>query len=110
MYLSFARQPQRSITEFPTQIPPRIKSHFFTPLHDTSKMAREDSSARVEKAVSAIKRGEFRDYSKAARHYDCDQTAVSKRIRGLTKTWQEANSFFRQCLTNTQEEVLIDRI
>jgi hypothetical protein len=73
-------------------------------------MARADKSALVEKAVSAIKRGEFRDYSKAAARYGCDRTAVSKRIRGLTKTRQEANSFFRQCLTNTQEEVLIDRI
>ena len=73
-------------------------------------MARADKSALVEKAVSAIKRGEFRDYSKAATHYGCDRTSVSKRIRGLTKTRQEANSFFRQCLTNTQEEVLIDRI
>ena len=74
------------VTEFPTQIPPQIKSHFFAPLHNTLKMAREDSSARVKKAVSVIKRGEFRDYFKAARHYNYDQTAVSKRIRGLTKT------------------------
>jgi hypothetical protein len=71
-------------------------------------MARADKSALVKKAVSVIKRGEFRDYSKAAARYGCDRTAVSKRIRGLTKTRQEANSFFRQCLTNTQEEVLID--
>jgi hypothetical protein len=49
-------------------------------------MARADKSALVEKAVSAIKRGEFRDYSKAAVHYGCDRTSVSKRIRGLTKT------------------------
>jgi hypothetical protein len=73
-------------------------------------MGRVDKSALVEKAVSAIKRGEFRDYSKAADYYSYDRTSVSKRIRGLTKTRQDANSFFRQCLTNTQEEILINRI
>jgi hypothetical protein len=64
-------------------------------------MARADKSALVKKAVSVIKRGEFRDYSKAAAYYGYDRTSISKRIRGLTKTRQEANSFFRQCLTNT---------
>jgi len=58
-------------------------------------MARVDKSALVKKAVSVIKRGEFRDYSKAATYYGYDRTSISKRIRGLTKTRQEANSFFR---------------
>jgi hypothetical protein len=49
-------------------------------------MARADKSAPVKKAVSVIKTGEFRDYSKAAARYSYDCTAVSKRIRGLTKT------------------------
>jgi hypothetical protein len=73
-------------------------------------MARADKSALVEKAVSAIKRGEFSDYSKAAAHYGCDRTSVSKRIRGLTRTRKEANSFFHQALTTTQEEALVSRI
>jgi len=73
-------------------------------------MARVDKSALIEKAVSVIKRGEFTDYSKAAAYYGCDRTSVSKRIRGLTRTRRDANSFFRQALTNTQEEALIGRI
>ena len=73
-------------------------------------MARVDKSARVDKAVSAIRRGEFTDYSKAAAHFGCHCTAVSKRIRGLTKTRQDANSFYQQCLTIAQEETLIGRI
>src|ERR1700716_3244103 len=73
-------------------------------------MARVDKSAHVDKAVSAIRRGEFTDYSKAAAHFGCHCTAVSKRIRGLTKTRQDANSFYQQCLTIAQEETLIGRI
>jgi hypothetical protein len=73
-------------------------------------MGRVNKSALVDKAVSAIQRGEFRDYSAAAAHFGCHRTAVSRRIRGLTKTRKDANSFYRQCLTNAQEEVLIGRI
>jgi hypothetical protein len=64
-------------------------------------MARADKSALVDKAVSAIKRGEFTDYSKAAAKYSCDRTAISRRIRGLTKTRKEATLFFYKALTDT---------
>ena len=73
-------------------------------------MARDDKSAKVEKAVAAIKAGEFTDYSKAAARYGCDRTSVSKRIRGLTKSRKDALSFWCQCLTTTQEETLIEYI
>jgi hypothetical protein len=73
-------------------------------------MARADKSALVNKAVLAIRSGEFTDYSKAAAHYGCDRTAVSRRIRGLTRTRRDASSFFHQCLTNDEEEILIARI
>lgn len=36
--------------------------------------------------------------------------ALSRRIRGLTKSKKEANSFWHQCLTNEQEEILIAQI
>jgi hypothetical protein len=67
-------------------------------------------SSRIDAAVAAIQRGEFADYSNAAVHYKCSHTAVSRRVRGLTKLKKEANSFWHQCLTIKQEEVLIDRI
>jgi hypothetical protein len=73
-------------------------------------MARADKSALISKAVAAFRAGEFADYSKAATHFGVDRTSVSKRVRGLTKTRQEANSFYHQCLTNVQEEVLIGHI
>jgi hypothetical protein len=67
-------------------------------------------SKRIDAAVAAIRRGEFSDYAKAAKEYKCDRGAVSRRIRGLTKSKKEADSFLRQCLTDEQEEVLIQRI
>ena len=67
-------------------------------------------STRIDAAVTAIQRGEFSDYANVVKKYGCSRTAVSRRVRGLTKTKREANSFWHQCLTIEQEEVLIDRI
>jgi hypothetical protein len=60
--------------------------------------------------VLIIRSGEYTDYSNAAKKFHCSHTAVIRRIKGLIKTRQEANSFYHQCLTNNQEEVLISRI
>ena len=60
----------------------------------TTIIARADKSALISQAVAAIHAGEFTDYSKAAAYFGVDRTSVSKRVRGLTKTRQEANSFF----------------
>jgi hypothetical protein len=67
-------------------------------------------SKRIDAAVAAIQRGEFTSCAAAAREYECDRGAVSRRIRGLTKSRKEALSFWHQCLTDEQEEVLIQRI
>lgn len=50
------------------------------------------------------------DYANAAKKYKCSRTAVSRRIRGLTKSKKEADYFWHQCLIIEQEEVLINRI
>jgi hypothetical protein len=50
-------------------------------------------SSRVNKAVAAIQRGEFSNYSKVTKEYKCTYSAVSRQIRGLTKTKKEANIF-----------------
>lgn len=73
-------------------------------------MARADKSARITNAVEAIRSGEFKDCAKAAKHFGCDRSAVSRRLRGKTKSRKEADSFWRQCLTDEQEETLIARI
>ena len=73
-------------------------------------MGRADKSAQVTKAVLTIHSGEFKDYSNAAKKFHCSHTAVMRRIKGQTKTRQEANSFWHQCLTDDEEEILISRI
>src|ERR1700733_15347314 len=67
-------------------------------------------SARIDTAVAVIQRGEFIDYANVAVYYRCSSSTVSRRIRGLTKSKKEANSFWHQCLIIEQEEVLIHRI
>jgi hypothetical protein len=73
-------------------------------------MGRADKSALITKAVLAIRSGECTDYSNAAKKFHYSYTAVIRRIKGLTKTRQEAYSFYHQCLTNDEEETLISRI
>jgi hypothetical protein len=103
-----------SITEIPCKSPPRTKARLKIfknyPSLSINTMARADKSAQVNKAVLAIRSGEFTDYSLVVIAHRYDHIAVSRRIRGLTKTRQEANSFYHQCLTNDEEEVLIARI
>jgi hypothetical protein len=57
-------------------------------------MGRADKSAQVTKAVLAICSGEYIDYSNATKKFYYSHTAVIRRIKGLIKTWQEANSFY----------------
>ena len=59
----------------------------------TKIMARHDKSARIDAAVAAIQRGEFTDYTNAAKKYECSHTADSRHVWGLTKSQKEANSF-----------------
>ena len=56
-------------------------------------MARADKSVAIYKVVDITERGLFREYSKAAVKYRYNLTGVSKRIRLLTKTWRDADSF-----------------
>ncbi len=73
-------------------------------------MGRADKSARIVAAIRDIQSGAIRDYSKAAEKHEVDRTTISKRIRGLTKSKKDSLSFWCQCLTDPQEEVLIERI
>ena len=73
-------------------------------------MGRADKSARIANAIEDIRSGKFRHYSEAAKKWDVDPTTISKRIRCLTKSRKDADSFYQQCLTNSQEHMLIDHI
>ena len=89
-----------------TEIP-----HTFSSLITTTKCAiKYLKSKAINKAVAVIQRGDFFHYSDTAAEYKCNREALSWRIRGLTKSKKEADSFWRQCLTDEQKDVLIQRI
>jgi hypothetical protein len=48
-------------------------------------------SKAINKAIAAIQKGEFRGYASTAKKYGCDRSALSQRIRGLTKSKKKAN-------------------
>jgi hypothetical protein len=64
-------------------------------------MGRTDKSARIAKAIEL---GEIKDYSEAARRFEINRTMISRRIKGITQSREEADSLYRQCLTSTQEK------
>ncbi len=47
----------------------------------------------IDKAVAVIQRGEFVYYANIAKHYKYSYSAVSRRIKGLTKSKKDTNSF-----------------
>jgi len=50
-------------------------------------------SSQIDTIIAAIQRGEFSNYSNAAKKYKCSYIAISRRIYSFTKIKQEANSF-----------------
>jgi hypothetical protein len=98
------------LTEFPPQIPSRLKSRDLSALTLDNTMAKTDLSARIAAAIHAIESGECADYTEAALKFEVDRTTISKRIRGITQSREDANLECRQCLTIAQEETLIQRI
>ena len=98
------------VTDLPHQNTLRTKTRQ-TRSHQHNKMRdKYIKSSRIDAAIAAIQRGEFSNYATAAAYHKCDRGALSRRMRGLTKSKKDANSFWHQYLTNEQEEVLIARI
>ncbi|KAF8846819.1 hypothetical protein BDZ45DRAFT_784518 [Acephala macrosclerotiorum] len=76
----------------------------------TSTIARADKSALVTSAVEAIRSGKFSSTREAGREFKVHHTIVTRRLNGRTKTRREAQSFYYQALTDSQEELLIAQI
>jgi hypothetical protein len=50
-------------------------------------------SIRIDKAVAAIQRGDFVYFINAIDYYKYSRFAISRRIKGLTKSKKQANLF-----------------
>lgn len=64
----------------------------------------------INSAPADLESGVFTVVSDAARKWGVNRSTLSKRFRHKTTSRAQANSDYRQCLTNAQEEVLIYRI
>ena len=83
------------ITEIPTQNTLRVKTRFFASYHYHKMGDRHIKSKRINAAIAAIRRGDFIHYGPATKHFKYDRGTLSRRIRGLTKSKKEADSFWR---------------
>jgi hypothetical protein len=81
------------VTEIPPQNTPWLKTRVFTSHYHHKMRDKYVKSKRIDPVVAIIRRGEFSDYAKAAKEYKCDCRAMSRWIRGLTKSKKEADSF-----------------
>jgi hypothetical protein len=61
----------------------------------------------MEAAVALLKAQKIHNFNATARKFKLGHTAVLRRFKGQTMSRAEANSKYRQLLTNAQEEVLI---
>jgi hypothetical protein len=67
-------------------------------------------TARIEAAMELLDSQSTLNYAAAAKAFQIHPTTLARRYRGKTSTREEANSTFRQCLNNTQEDTLLGYI
>src|SRR4051812_1348451 len=78
------------LTEFHTQFPPTLNSHFFA--IDTTTFARNRMShnARMEAALAELEGETKPNFSEMARKHNLERTTLSKRFYGKTTSREEA--------------------
>jgi hypothetical protein len=69
-----------------------------------------DHEARIQAAIADLASQERVNYSATAKRYNLERTTLAKRFQGKTVSNQEANSYARRQLTDTQENTLIQYI
>src|ERR1700760_1323034 len=66
-----------------------------------------DHNARIQAAITDLKSQERLNFAATAKRWNVERTTLAKRFRGETSTVQEATSYSRKQLTDTQEDTLI---
>jgi hypothetical protein len=69
-----------------------------------------DYEERMTAAFAALDLQKTRNYSQVAKKYGLERTTLSKRYKGETVSRKVFLSESRQCLTEAQEEALIEQI
>jgi Tc5 transposase DNA-binding domain len=83
---------------------------FFTAHARTSKSNNMDHDARIRAAIADLESQDRINYKVTAIKWGLKRTTLARRHRGETGSKQEANSYARQKLTDTQEKTLIRHI
>ena len=65
---------------------------------------------RMELALASLKAQEKPNCSRTALEFNLSKSALSRRSKGETTSRTLANSKYRQCLSNTQEDILVSHI
>jgi Tc5 transposase DNA-binding domain len=66
-----------------------------------------DHNTRIQAAINDLKSQSRTNFAVTARRWNVKRTTLAKRFRGETGTIQDAVSYGRKQLTDTQEEALI---
>jgi hypothetical protein len=62
------------------------------------------------KAIAVIEKGEFKYSSYAAAEFKVSRSAIDRRKQRITMHKKNADLYTRQCFTNVQKKLLIDKI
>ena len=73
----------------------------------TSYVNSMDHNARIQAAITDLESQETVNYAATAKKWKIDRSTLSRRYRGKTGPNQDATSYSRKQLTDTQEETLI---
>ena len=69
-----------------------------------------DQNARIEAAITDLESQDRVNYAVTAKKWNIDRSTLSQRHQGKTGSNQEATSYARRQLTDTQEKTLIQYI
>jgi hypothetical protein len=69
-----------------------------------------DHNARIQAAIDDLKSQNRTNFAAIARKWNIHRTTLTRRFQGIQGTIQDANSYIRQQLTETQEETLIEYV
>ncbi len=90
--------------------PPRVIPTLSAPTALPSTRHRMDYEQRMAAAFAALDLQETPNYSQVAKKYELEWTTLSKRYKGQTVSRKVFLSESWQCLTEVQEEALIEQI
>ena len=98
------------IDVIPRQCTLRVNAHFLRFLHSTFNAMDSTYNARFKSALADLESQDSVNYAATAKKWNVQRTTLLRRHKGQTTSRAEANSKYRQRLTNVQEDTLLRHI